>query len=103
MNITSAASVFLTEGIMIKAPRFSRAARGDRRADHPVAEHRLLGEDGTFLGRIDEASEPPVFGPMEPTVYLQRGLSPAETVPTPRDTRRRPSGTSAPREEDVKR
>ena len=72
MNIASTVSVFFTEGIMIKAPRFSRAARGDRRADHPVAEHRLLDEDGTLLGRIDEAGAPPVFGPMEPTVYLHR-------------------------------
>ena len=88
---------------MIKAPRFSRAARGDRRADHPVAEHRLLGEDGTFLGRIDEASEPPVFGPMEPTVYLHRDLPRPDRGTARSDPEASRSGTSAHSEEDVKR
>lgn len=72
MNIAGAVSVIFAEGIMIQAPRFSRTVRGERRAAHTAAEHHLLDQDGTFLGRIDASTEPPVFGPLAPTIYLRR-------------------------------
>jgi len=88
---------------MIKAPRFSRRAGGERRADRIVAEHRLLDERGSFLGSIDEATEPPVFGPLEPTVYLHRDLARPDKGTARSDPKASPSGTSAHSEEDVKR
>jgi hypothetical protein len=103
VNIANALRVSVTEGIMIQAPRFSRAARGERRAAYRVAEHRLLDERGTFLGKIDAGIEPPVFGPLEPTVYLHRDRSPAGEGAAPGEARAAPLDTSAPREEDSKR
>lgn len=103
MNIASAVRVSFTEGIMIQAPRFSRVARGDRRAAGTIAEHRLLDEHGTFLGKIDSGTAPPIFGRLEPTVYLRRDLSPAGDAKAPPSARARARDTSARHEEDAKR
>jgi len=102
VNIASAVRVSFTEGIMIQAPRFSRAARGERRAADTIAEHRLLDEHGTFLGKIDSGTAPPVFGRLEPTVYLRRDLSPAGEAAAPHHARAGALDTSARREEDAK-
>jgi len=62
---------------MIEAHRFSRQARGDRRANDSADDHRLLDEHGRCLGSIGETAELPVFGPLEPTVYLNRDAAPS--------------------------
>lgn len=84
MKLPSAVRVTLAEDTMIEAPRFSRQARGNRRATDSAAEHRLLDEQGRCLGCVGETAEQPVFGPLEPTVYLDRRSGkekPAEDTP----------------------
>jgi len=72
VKLPNTVRVTLAEDIMTEAHRFSRQARGDRRAADSATEHRLLDEEGRCLGCIGETAEHPVFGPLEPTVYLDR-------------------------------
>jgi hypothetical protein len=87
VNIVNTVRISFAEDIMIEAHRFSRQARGDRRATDSVADHRLLDERGRCLGSISETAELPLFGPLEPTVYLDRSRAPtgAPRIPDSRD------------------
>lgn len=84
MKLPNTVRVTLAEDIMIEAHRFSRHARGGRRAADSATEHRLLDAEGRCLGCIGETAEQPVFGPLEPTVYLDRrsgNEKPSEDTP----------------------
>jgi hypothetical protein len=75
---------------MIEAPRTPRAPREEQR----VAHHHLLDERGADLGTVGTTDHGPTFGPMEPTVYLQREHEQSVTQELESNTRPRRSGGS---------